>query len=644
MSYPVIYSERETKFDTQGLGVLSDAISCVVTEERNSSYELEMVYPLIGIHYDEIKLDRIICAVPAQKKEPQPFRIYKITRPLNGKVTVGARHISYQLSYIPVEPFTAANCAEALQGLKIHSKEDNPFTFYTDIDKVADYKQFTPKSLRSRLMGNDGCINDVYGEGDYEFDKYTVKYLADRGKDNGLVIKYGSNLTDLEQEENIENCITGILPYWEANNFGSMKVEMLPERVIETKNADKYPFHRTVPHSFADKFYEEPKEEKLRKVANEYIEKELVGVPDVSLDISFIDLADTDEFKDMSSKVINLCDTVTVQFEKLGVDAKAKVVRTEYDVLADRYNSIKVSSTNASSSLSDTISELVKKITAAPTQGFLEAAIQHATQLINGGLGGHIVISNSNGYPSEILIMDTDNVSTAKNVFRLNMNGWGLSTTGIDGPYTTACTIDGNFNASIINSGEINGLLIKGGTIAAGALDDDLSGKLSSAQATATGAANAAANAIISRTVEYVQTASTVAPSQSDSGWNHNLPAYETGKYIWERVKYVTNDGTIKYSDPVCDTAGVQVDISTLKQTFWADSTGAHVKSGSGGETVVQGDGVHIKVNGSEVAKYTATGGEITQMKVDNYLYAGAHRIEKCTMFGEVGTGFFWNG
>lgn len=90
MSYPVIYSERETKFDTQGLGVLSDAISCVVTEERNSSYELEMVYPLIGIHYDEIKLDRIICAVPAQKKEPQPFRIYKITRPLNGKVTVGA--------------------------------------------------------------------------------------------------------------------------------------------------------------------------------------------------------------------------------------------------------------------------------------------------------------------------------------------------------------------------------------------------------------------------------------------------------------------------------------------------------------------------------------------------------------------------
>ncbi|MDD6560275.1 MAG: hypothetical protein PUF17_04805, partial [Lactimicrobium massiliense] len=266
-------------------------------------------------------------------------------------------------------------------------------------------------------------------------------------------------------------------------------------------------------------------------------------------------------------------------------------------------------------------------------------------ELLKGGTSGHMVIgTNANGEANELFFMDTDNVSTAKNVFRLNMNGWGLSTSGINGPYTTACTIDGNFNASIINSGEINGLLIKGGTIAAGALDDDLSGKLSAAQATATGAANAAANAIISRTVEYMQTTSTVAPSQSDSGWNHNLPAYETGKYIWERVKYVTNDGTIKYSDPVCDTAGVQVDISTLKQTFWADSTGAHVKSGSGGETVVQGDGVHIKVNGSEVAKYTATGGEITQMKVDNYLYVGAHRVEKCTMFGETGTGFFWNG
>lgn len=645
MSYPVLYSETETEYKTQGLGVLSDSIGLPVTQERNGIYELEMTYPVTGIHYDKIKLSRQILAVPEYGENPQPFVIYKITKPISGKVTIYAYHIGYWLSYIPVMPFTANNCAEALQGLVDNAAESCPFTVYTDKSVIAAYNQTEPASFRSRLAGTAGGILDLYGPGEFKFDRFKVSFLAHRGEDRGVVIEYGKNLTDLKQEESIENTVTGICPFWKSSSSDNTVTVTLPEKVIESDNADKFPFKRTIVHDFSSDFQDQPTVEQLRAKAESYVKSNLVGVPAVDLDVSFVNLADTDEYKGLASERINLCDTVTVRFPALGVETKAKVVKTVWNALADRYDSISLSSTGSTrADLSKTINEIAKTAEEKPSVSFMDAAIKYATDLINGGLGGHIVINNSNGYPSEILIMDTDNVSTAKNVFRLNMNGWGLSTTGINGPYTTACTIDGNFNASIINSGEINGLLIKGGTIAAGALDDDLSGKLSAAQATATGAANAAANAIISRTVEYVQTASTVAPSQSDSGWNHNLPAYETGKYIWERVKYVTNDGTIKYSDPVCDTAGVQVDISTLKQTFWADSTGAHVKSGSGGETVVQGDGVHIKVNGSEVAKYTATGGEITQMKVDNYLYVGAHRVEKCTMFNEVGTGFFWNG
>lgn len=645
MSYPVLYSATETEYKSQGLGVLSDALECTVTEERNGIYELEMVYPVSGIHYESIKLSAQILAVSAYGEKAQPFRIYKISKPISGKVTILAEHISYQLSCIPVMPFVASNCAEAMNGLVANAAEDCPFTVYTDKAVTAAYNQTAPASFRSRLAGTTGGILDLYGPGDFKFDRYQVSFLAHRGEDRGVTIEYGKNLTDLKQEESIENTVTGIVPFWESSSSDKTVTVTLPEKVIESDNADKFPFKRTVVHDFSSDFNDQPTVEQLRAKAQSYVKSNLVGVPSIDLDVSFVNLADTEEYKGLASEQINLCDTVTVRFPALGIETKAKVVKTVWNALADRYDSISLSSTgNTRADLSATINEIARTAEEKPPVSFMDAAIKHATDLINGGLGGHVITNYVNGYPSEILIMDTDSISTAKNVLCINQNGIGFSKNGYNGPFETAWTIDGNFNASVIQSGEINGLLIKGGTIAAGALDDDLSGKLSSAQATATGAANAAANAIISRTVEYVQTASTVAPSQSDSGWNHNLPAYETGKYIWERVKYVTNDGTIKYSDPVCDTAGVQVDISTLKQTFWADSTGAHVKSGSGGETVVQGDGVHIKVNGSEVAKYTATGGEITQMKVDNYLYAGAHRIEKCTMFGEVGTGFFWNG
>ena len=645
MSYPVLYSETETEYKTQGLGVLSDSIGLPVTQERNGIYELEMTYPVTGIHYDKIKLSRQILAVPEYGENPQPFVIYKITKPISGKVTIYAYHIGYWLSYIPVMPFTANNCAEALQGLVDNAAESCPFTVYTDKSVIAAYNQTEPASFRSRLAGTAGGILDLFGPGEFKFDRFKVSFLAHRGEDRGVVIEYGKNLTDLKQEESIENTVTGICPFWKSSSSDNTVTVTLPEKVIESDNADKFPFKRTIVHDFSSDFQDQPTVEQLRAKAQSYVKSNLVGVPAVDLNVSFVNLADTDEYKGLASERINLCDTVTVRFPALGVETKAKVVKTVWNALADRYDSISLSSTGSTrADLSKTINEIATTAEEKPSVSFLDAAIKHATDLISGGLGGHVITNYVNGYPSEILIMDTDSISTAKNVLRINQNGIGFSKNGYNGPFETAWTIDGNFNASIINSGEINGLLIKGGTIAAGALDDDLSGKLSAAQATATGAANAAANAIISRTVEYMQTTSTVAPSQFDSGWNHNLPAYETGKYIWERVKYVINDGTIKYSDPVCDTAGVQVDISTLKQTFWADSTGAHVKSGSGGETVVQGDGVHIKVNGSEVAKYTATGGEITQMKVDNYLYIGAHRVEKCTMFNEVGTGFFWNG
>ena len=101
---PVLYEPKTKKFDTNGIGRLSDTVSCIVTETRNGEYELEMQYPITGAYYDEIKLASVILAQPGDGREAQPFSIYKISRPIRGIVTVYAQHISYQLSYIPCGP------------------------------------------------------------------------------------------------------------------------------------------------------------------------------------------------------------------------------------------------------------------------------------------------------------------------------------------------------------------------------------------------------------------------------------------------------------------------------------------------------------------------------------------------------------
>ena len=167
-------TKRLEDYATLGSGALGDTISCTVTEQRNGKYELFMTYPINGVRFKDIREGAVIKATPSKGRQPDYFLIYSITKPLSGIIEIRAEHISYQLSHIPVMPFTASNCVGALQGLKNNSAEANPFTFWTDKTTIATYNQTVPASLRSRLGGVQGSILDVYG-GEFEFDRYDVK-------------------------------------------------------------------------------------------------------------------------------------------------------------------------------------------------------------------------------------------------------------------------------------------------------------------------------------------------------------------------------------------------------------------------------------------------------------------------------------
>lgn len=451
---PILYESTEKEFNHNGIGTLADAISCIVIEERNGSYELEMEYPLGGIHYEEIKNNNIVLAVPSDGKQAQPFRIYKITRPIGGVVSVYAEHISYDLSGIPVRPFKASDCASALRGLVENSMIANPFNTWTDIAGSGKYEQKLPASFRSRLAGTQGSILDSFGNGaELEFDRFTVKVHQNRGHDNGVTIRYGKNLTDLKQDESIESVYTATIAYWtkEEND----KEEVVIGEIQYLPNHADYPKERVFVLDCSSDFENKPTKEQLNNKATQYIRSNNLGIPKVSIDVSFIQLWQTEEYKNIVSlERVSLCDTVHVVFEKLGVDATAKVIKTEYNVLTDRYD--KVTLGEARSNFAETIKESTKATVQPMIKSAVENAVEHATANIS-GLSGYVTkITDANGNWSELVISDNADYQQARNVWRWSQGGLGFSSNGYAGPYTTAITADGHINGAMITAGTIN--------------------------------------------------------------------------------------------------------------------------------------------------------------------------------------------
>ena len=630
---PVLYKANETEFNSQGVGCLTDCITCYVHEKLNGVYELKFTYPITGVHFSDIKVGAIVDAIPSDGKAVQHFRIDTITKPIGGKVTVEATHISYQLSYVPVKPFDAVGVLEALNGLKENSLTSNPFSVWTDISNTATkYSQQEPASFRQRLGGVAGSILDCFG-GEYEFDNYTVKLYAHRGTDRGVVIEYGKNLTDLEQEESIDKVITGIVPFWKASN-GDKVVSI--ETPIESEYASKYPFKRTVVKDFSSNFEEEPTVEQLRAYTESYIKDNCVGVPQVSLDVSFVALEDTEEYKSLSRERINLGDTVTVRFAELGVDAKAKVIEYKYDVLAERYDYLKIGSVR--SSLASTISEITKVADSAVTKSILDAVIKYQTDLIKGGLGGYVVTNYVNGFPSEIIVGDSPNIEQMVNCIRLNKNGLGISKTGYNGSYRTAITGEG-INADLINAGQLNGNLIKANSVVIGALDEEVTNKIDSAQSSAD-KANSSANDAQASANNALQAASNAsskadkAQSSADNAVNASQQATQKAKEAQDKANSASNLATNALND-----------VNNISQVVKIDSQGVRILESVNSNNYVhhRSDGSHFYTNGSEDG-LIGPDSKINNLAVKDFFMRGAHREELAIVLGQQATVCYWIG
>lgn len=377
---PVLYDKNETTFTSNGKGTL-DFMSCVITEERNGIFELEADISESAYHASEIEMNSFLKAKVPDQTDAQLFRVYKITKPLNGVYKIYAQHISYQLSYVPTMPFAVSSsssaCSQALAGLKTNAAESCPFTFSTDVTTVASFKVSTPVSLRKALGGMDGSVLDRF-KGEYKWNNYTVSFLKNRGVSIPTVtLRYGKDITDINQEENISNTVTGVVPFWQSSD-GS-EIVTLTEKVVDSQYASAYPFKRTVVLDCSQDFEEKPTQLELRTHAQAYVNQTGLGIPTVSIKVSFINLK-----KDIANELqeVKLCDNIGVVFEKLGINTTAKVVKYTYDVLKERYISIEVGTIKQT--LATTISGNMEDIEGVGT--VTKEMIQRSTTTIEGDI------------------------------------------------------------------------------------------------------------------------------------------------------------------------------------------------------------------------------------------------------------------
>ena len=461
----ILFPSGATTFETQGLGSIIDAISCNVHEVLNGEYELEMQYPITGLQYNNLQNRRIIYSKHDPYSDPQPFRIYRITRPMNGIISIYARHVSYDLAGIPVGVFDANNAQSAMQGLKNNSLVANPFLFETTMPTVANFSCQYPQPCRNLLGGQEGSILDVYG-GEYEWDEWTVHLQPRRGLDNGVRITYGKNLIDIEQDENIANMKTGIVPYWINSENG--EVIYSSPQIIQAPG--EFNFSSVVPVDFGDKFESQPTPEQLADAGQQYVTNNKIGVPTVSIDLSFAQLEQYSLYESTEAlERVRIGDTIHVFFAQLGINVSSRIVETNYDPILNRYNSVSVGSVRAN--IAGTIADQQQQIddlTQNPTMSSaFKKAVSSLTQTILGAKGGSVrfLDTDADVEPDTLYIADDPDPSNAQKVWRFNYEGWGASENGYNGPFEIGATLNDGIVANFITVGVLNGDLIQTGTI-----------------------------------------------------------------------------------------------------------------------------------------------------------------------------------
>lgn len=470
---PILLSNLNTK-----IAFLKDALRCEVTEERNGIYECVLEYPTAGRDFAEISAGRYIKVSPNPTADPQLFKIYSVSKPIMGTVTVNCEHVSYALSRYPIKSIAKEKTTALVAMNRILSAAnehtENAYNFsaeYCDIDTVTNFGAGCC-SARAALGGIDGSVLDCFG-GEYEFDNLKIKLHKARGKDNGITIRYGKNMTEMKLTMSVENSYTGIFPYV-INDDQYVYLSEIVQHVENKTGIEE----RILFMDFSSYFEngEEKNEANLRKHVTEYLSNNDINAVDGSMTVSMLDLSKTAHARLVPSlETVSLCDTVKVINSLMNVTVSMKVIKTVYDSLGEKYVSLELGTPRADfadviKQTQRTANEALRKASETPDTSALEQKFQDElddmTKKITGASGGHVVLNPSKNPQELLLLCDSDKLETVQKLYRWNSAGLSYSPNGYKGPYTAAFLgDDGKLIINNVTARSISASLIKAGVI-----------------------------------------------------------------------------------------------------------------------------------------------------------------------------------
>lgn len=373
---PILYDKSEKLFKNNGIGRLSDTISCKVTEKRNSMYQSVLEYPIQGKLSEHLKMGNIIfCKIP-YKNKCQPFDIVEVECTGN-MMHVTAEHVSRRLKYAVfnrttlflVDPKTTFESIETDMRENIIGIDD--FHFMSDVTE-SDVKKYLNDSnvvlyspdcavgdnlfdffegqsgilSRKMTLSDDGkYVVAGYGDcGDFLFDMFNASFLKQRGTDAGVKLRTGANVQRMTFLEEDRQSVTAVCPVWRGRNpvtGGQMEKSLrdYDESSDGIVYSDKkYEYHRIIKLDLSTVFEQSPTKTEMISEAQRYMRdherNNLNSYCSYSIDVPQVKT----DFLDC----IELCDLVTIEDVDLKIQKKLKVTEIEYDSLLERITRIVV--------------------------------------------------------------------------------------------------------------------------------------------------------------------------------------------------------------------------------------------------------------------------------------------------------------